>query len=53
LYSYRPKGDLWTLTIADLEEAAIIQDVLEGFGVAFREQWGVTSRFEPLDAGFQ
>jgi hypothetical protein len=51
LYSYRPCSDTWTLTIADLEEAVVIQGVLEGFGVAFRKQCGVTSRFVPLDAG--
>lgn len=38
LYCYRPRGDVWTITASDLEEATIIQDVLEGLGVEFKEQ---------------
>lgn len=38
LYVYRPRGDVWTLTASDLEEAARIQDTLEALGIEFREQ---------------
>jgi len=38
LYCYRPRLDQWTLTASDLEEAARIQDVLEGLGLEFKEQ---------------
>lgn len=50
LYSYRPRGDTWTLVMEDVEEGVVIRQVMDTLGIDYDEMV-TTSRFESSDVG--